>query len=212
MRGPTPSWVLGLLLVLAFCGPGPVLSEQPPPADSSAAESRVAAEPRVAAETVIAIEVRATGRLDPSLDIGELLALRIGEPLSREAVRETLARCHATGLFSRVELYSRPVAAEAPRVADDGSAEGGVEAILVLIGHVRVDRIVFAGETRLRTRRLRRHLRQGADGAILDRAAVKESEEALTRELHRRGYPEARVRIEERALPRDRCASETLTR
>ncbi|MCG8457540.1 MAG: hypothetical protein MI919_14800 [Holophagales bacterium] len=148
-----------------------------------------------------AVEVRASGWIDPSLDIREWVELRPGDPLTDDAVRRTLAACHATGLFAKAELHVTP-----------GTGAGDpVTVVLVLEGQERVGQVRFEGQLGVSRRHLRRHLRQQGDGAILDGSAVLDTVFALQDALRERGYLDAEVRVEVQPTPRQHVSDLVVT-
>lgn len=141
------------------------------------------AEPAVAgpedpAAIVAAVEVRIDASL-PDRDLRPLIAIEPGQPLESRDSRKTLANFYASGLFSRVEILTRPALDPSQRVvmivADRPPA----------VGEVRVE-----GETGLSTRSLRRRVKQ-SNGAILSIERVEAGVRSIVETLERRGYLEA---------------------
>jgi outer membrane protein insertion porin family len=83
--------------------------------------------------TVTAIEIRSEAPLADVEDLENLVEVEVGEPLTDEAVRDTLRNLQASGTASEIELYTREEA-------------GGVVAVIVFRPVTQVGEVRFVGE------------------------------------------------------------------
>lgn len=111
---------LGLLAVL-LAGPG--LSQETVPEEIVPETGPV----------VTAIEIRSEAPLTDVEDLENLIEVEVGEPLTGEAVRQTLRNLQASGTASEIELYTREEA-------------GGVVAVIVFRPVTQVEEVRFVGE------------------------------------------------------------------
>ncbi len=161
-----------------------------------AAPEAMAGEPSGLGRTVSAIELRLDAPVGRRADPRSLVAVRVGAPLSEQAVRRTISNLQATGLFSEVEVLSR---------RDPPPAAGGRETVTVVV--------VLRARTWVSSVELRRHRepankRRGISNHLLLRAITQKQASPLVEErvlesvyalkdLYREhGYHEAEVRLE----------------
>ena len=137
---------------------------------------------------VVEIEVRWDAVPDPDFDPQPLLALRPGVELTEGAVRRTLSNLQSTGLFSEVEVLTRP-------------AEGGVVAVVVLRAFSWLETVEIAGESGLGSRRLERALNLLPGGRV-DQQRLELGREALFEVHQEQGYLGAEVILEVRNIGR----------
>lgn len=138
-----------------------------------------------AAPTVRAVEVRSDVPLsaEDRAEVRQLVVLASGEPLDDERVGRTLRNVQASGLASRVGLYTRPA---------DG---GGVVAVVVLRGNVIVEAVRVEGETgSVDRRRLQEALFQNAGEPLVESRLVR-GVYRLQEIFEDAGHFEARVRL-----------------
>ncbi|MFL6202838.1 MAG: outer membrane protein assembly factor BamA [Thermoanaerobaculia bacterium] len=101
---------------------------------------------------VTEIEIRSEVQPEDPDELARLLSFSVGQPLSDEAVSDTLRHFLVSGLASSVEIYTRP---------DERAGEaGGVVAMVVLRPVVRVREVRLEGELGLDRNELRRVLPQ----------------------------------------------------
>jgi outer membrane protein insertion porin family len=163
---------LGAALLLA-------LAAVPAPAQEAAAE------PEETGPTVRAIEIRSEAALPEKEreELGSLLAVEVGKPLTDERVRRTLRNVQASGAAYEVELYTRPA-----------EGEDGVVVAVVLRPPVRVERVLLEGELGVSESELRRVVPQRTGDPLIEDRVVRGVYEMqdLFRE---RGYLKADVRV-----------------
>jgi len=115
----SPALRLALLLLTAGA---PLPAQQPPLTVATPAPVEAAPEPaKDAGPVVTAIEVRSDAPLDPALDLGNLIEIEVGQPMTEDEVRHTLRNLQASGTASETELYTR-----------DDPERGGVVVMIVL--------------------------------------------------------------------------------
>ncbi|HEX5759787.1 MAG TPA: POTRA domain-containing protein [Thermoanaerobaculia bacterium] len=135
--------------------------------------------------TVRAIEIRSEVELPEKErgELGSLLAVEVGGPLTDERARRTLRNVQASGAAAEVELYTRP----AP-------GEEGVVVAIVLRPQVRVERVRLEGELGLAEGELRRTVPQRAGDPLIEDRVVRGVYEL--QDLYReRGYLHSEVRV-----------------
>lgn len=152
---------------------------------AAASAQEEAAEPEEKGPIVRAIEIRSEAALPEKEreELGALLAVEVGEPLTEERVRRTLRNVQASGAASEVELYTRPA-----------QGEDGVVVAVVLHPMVRVERVLLEGELGISESELRRVVPQRTGDPLIEDRVVRGVYEMqdLFRE---RGYLKADVRV-----------------
>ena len=144
---------------------------------------------------ISAVEVRLDAPLGRRIDIEPLLAIRPGRLLSEAAIRRTLSSLQATGLFSQIEIISRPdpPALEPRATASESGDLTTVTAVLVLRARTWVSSVELRGNRRLAQRTLLRSVVQKAASPLVD-DQVRQSVAALEDLYIDRGFREAEVR------------------
>lgn len=125
--------------------------------------------------------MRSDGEID-SWELRSLVAIRPGEPLTTQAVRDTLSRLRLAGLASEVEVGTRP-------------APGGVDAVVVLRADIQVESVELTGELPIERSRLEVTLEQKT-GRPLREDRVVRGVYALESTLADEGYLGARARLD----------------
>ena len=133
---------------------------------------------------VTSIEIRTDEELAHRIDLGRLLELEIGAPLTPAAVRRTLSNAHASGLFAELELLT----------FDDDNA-GGVGVVLVLRGYLRLRRIELLIEEAGGGSRTKRDLGL-REGQILDEDRLQDGLESLRQAWLDRGFRDVHIDAE----------------
>ena len=175
-----PAAALAAALLLALAAAAPARGQ-----DAASPAASAAVEPEEKGPTVRAIEIRSEAALPEKEreELGALLAVEVGKPLTDERVRRTLRNVQASGAASEVELYTRPA-----------EGEDGVVVAVVLHPMVRVERVLFEGELGLSESELRRAVPQRTGDPLIEDRVVRGVYEVqdLFRE---RGYLKAEVRV-----------------
>jgi outer membrane protein assembly factor BamA len=119
------------------------------------------------------------GRVVNEPAVLRLLETHVGDRLSVQAVRETIAHLMALGRYDDVRALSEPAA-------------GGVRVRYVLVPRHPIDRIEFVGDTALSEDDLRQ-LITDRFGSSPNPARLNDVREVLRMEYRRRGYPSAKL-------------------
>jgi outer membrane protein insertion porin family len=152
----------------------------------SAGSAPVPEEPPPAGPNVSAIEIRSDVQPADPDELERLLSFQVGEPLTGEAVQNTLRNLQASGYASSVEIYVRP---------DDRPGEtGNVVAVVVLRPVVRVREVRLDGDLGLDRSELRRVLPQN-EAEPLNEDAVVQGVYHLLDLYSDRGYFATTVRV-----------------
>ena len=150
---------------------------------------------KVAMGKVAAIEMRWNGSLGRPLDPRSLLAFAPGVELTEAAIRRTLSNFHSTGLFSEVEIFTRP--------ETEASAGDWVTVVVVLRRVTWVETVQLEGNLGLSRHQLGRVLSQASD-TPLDPAKLSADRAALLALYAEYGYSAATVRTDLRPRDKDR--------
>jgi outer membrane protein insertion porin family len=171
------------LLLLGSAAPAQTAAA---PAAPLATPPPAAPEPAPVAEgpIVTAVEIRSDAPLDLEENLPDLLSVRVGEPLTEDAIRHTLRDFQASGRSSEVAFYTRD------------EAGGGVVAIVALQPVVRAEDVRLVGQLGLSESDLRRALPQER-GEALSEEKVLRGVRNLEESYRRQGYfhPSVLVRV-----------------
>ncbi len=137
-----------------------------------------------------AVELRLDGPIGRRAELTSLVAIRAGALLTEQKVRRTISNFQATGLFSEVDVLSRP---DPP--GPDGLPRPTVTAVIVLRARTWVSSVELRGSYKLSDRTLLRVVTQKEASPLVEER-VLESVYALKDLLHESGYREASVRLE----------------
>lgn len=99
------------------------------------------------------IEIRSDGPVDRP-EVERLIALQVGEPFDEARIRKTLRSLRFSEVAAEVAVYERPAVAGGD-AGDPRPSGDGVVAIVALWTPMRVSAVEIAGETGLKTERLR---------------------------------------------------------
>ncbi|HEY0840204.1 MAG TPA: POTRA domain-containing protein [Vulgatibacter sp.] len=151
------------------------------------ATSEGSARARSGEPVVAEVELRAPGVPDP-LEYEPLLAVPIGEPLSRRALRRTLQRLYETGRFSNVTAFTTPL------------DEGRVRLVLVLEPRRPVTLVRLLAGSVLDAEQLRRASGL-AVGMEISEDRIDAAAKGVREALARAGYEAAQVRVRTEPVP-----------
>jgi outer membrane protein insertion porin family len=152
--------------------------------------------PKAGMGRVAEIEVRWEGTLGRTLNPRALIAFMPGIELTDAAVRRTLSNFYSTGLFSEVEVFTRPATHPI-----SGEEEGTwVTAVVLLRGIRWAHDVRLVGNLGLKRRALTRVLRQ-APNTPLDSSRISASRDALEDLYSEYGYAVATVQVELQPMP-----------
>jgi outer membrane protein insertion porin family len=119
------------------------------------------------------------GRVVNDPAVLRLLETHVGDLLTVQSARETIAHLMALGRYEDVQVFSEP-------------ASGGVRVKYVLLPRHPIERIQFLGRTELSAEDLRRLITERF-GNSPSPQRINEVAEALRLEYRRRGYPSAKL-------------------
>jgi outer membrane protein insertion porin family len=184
----------GLGLVLAFHlgaqepsptptpTPAPSLTPTPTPAPASAVPSAPAAASEAASGSkVVSLSYSAEGPVDAA-EIGRLVEIRPGQPLTDQQTGATIRNLYATGRFADVQIETAP--------------EGdGVAVVVRLVRSYQIRPLRFHGTKGISRDDLLRVL-SFSEGDVYNAAEVEEGARALKRRFEEEGYLSCNVTFE----------------
>ena len=143
-----------------------------------------AAKPKEAGLVVRSIEIRFAGpRTTEDSVIMANMRTKVGEPFTQTQSEDDVRALYATSKFSNVRIFEE-------RVAD------GVKVIVLVQGKSKLKEVVFEGNERFKSSRLKKEVKQLKPGEILSERQVAEDANALVEFYQKSGYPNVKVAFE----------------
>lgn len=165
---------LALALVLGVLGLSAALLA---PLPSALAQTIAAA----TGPTVRDIDIQYVGRATITRErILANMRTAVGQPFSQNNVEDDIRSLYATGDFSNVRVFGEPVA-------------GGVKVIVIVATKASIKDVVFVGNVRLKTRRLKTETKLKKNDT-LDEEMVEQARQKLLDYYHDKGFNDAAIK------------------